>query len=167
MESDALFEIKHAYQHDRKLYFCSRAEIFIAMLFPKRGPFLQDVFFFSLACLEMFIADKKAPLILKRSLSWVLQFNYFIYETMIQVHWNDIIFINNKYFLLEILNFFRSLFKQSHFKKKTYLDVYLIKVVSLFSTILHENTFISAYTYNMQRKMLYVYFYINNTWSEQ
>lgn len=54
----------------------------------------------------MFIADKKAPLILKRSLSRVLQFNYFIYETMIQVHWNDIIFINNKIFLLEIYNFF-------------------------------------------------------------
>lgn len=165
MESDALFEIKHAYQHDRNLYFCSRAEIFIAMLFPKRGPFLQDVFFFSLACLEMFIADKKAPLILKRSLSWVLQFNYFIYETMIQVHWNDIIFINNKYFLLEIYNFF---FVQTvTFKKKTYLDVNLIKVVSLISTILHENTFISVYTYNMQRKMLYLYFYINITWSEQ
>lgn len=137
MESDALFEIKHAYQHDRNLYFCSRAEIFIAMLFPKRGPFLQDVFFFSLACLEMFIADKKAPLILKRSLSLVLQFNYFIYETMIQVHWNDIIFINNKYFLLEIYNSFS--FQQSHFKK-TYLDVNLIKVVSLISTVLHENT---------------------------
>lgn len=125
--------------------------------------FSSRCFFFSIACLEMFIADKKAPLILKRSLSWVLQFNYFIYETMIQVHWNDIIFINNKFFFTRNLQFF---FVQTvTFLKNIFICKF--KVVSLISTILHENTFISAYTNNMQRKMLYLYFYINNTWSEQ